>query len=141
MTFNSENDLVNAFVPFFEDQGLVYRLEVPVHNRMVDLAALDKKGNLIGVEFKLSDWKRALNQALTNRLSFDYIYVCVPRKRTVERFKAEAKRVGIGIMVVDPTTGVICVELDAQKIEKHWPPNQQFLRSYLGEGACDNENK
>lgn len=139
MVFNSEKDLVMAFVPYYEDLGFTYRLEVPLHNRIVDLAALDEEGNLVGVEFKLSDWKRALNQALTNKLSFNYIYVCVPKKRFIERLRAEAESVGVGIMVVDPTTGVICVELNAKRIEKQWPPNHKLLRSYLRKGTHDHE--
>lgn len=140
MSFHSEKELVTAFVPYFDDRGIKYRLEVPVHNRMVDLVALDEEDNLVGVEFKLKDWKRAIDQSLANKLSFDYTYVCVPKKRFVERLRFEAERVGVGIMVVDPESGLICVELDAQRIEKRWPPNHEFLRAYIRNENHDHED-
>ena len=57
--------------------------EIPVFCRSVDVVLYDKKNNTItAIEFKLNDWKRAVRQALSVAICFDYIEICVPLPKT-----------------------------------------------------------
>lgn len=131
MVFHSEKELEKKAVNFFENQNYYFKWQVPVYNRVVDLVALDNEKNVIGVEFKLKDWKRALKQAITNKNSFDYLYICVPGGSYLNSLTEKAQVLGVGVMVYDDDLGTIKIVLDAHKQEKQWKPNLDYLRSYI----------
>ena len=57
-------------------------IEVPVFSRSVDLVELDGHSRKItAVEFKITDWKRALKQLSEISLCFDYLILCVPKPK------------------------------------------------------------
>ena len=131
MVFQLENELEKAALPFLKGNQFLYSWQVPIHNRLIDLAAIDSNGQLIGIEFKLKDWKRALKQAVRNSNSFDYIYVCVPGGSYLDRLTKNAEKLGVGVMVYDNEIGTIKIELPAQKILKQWIPNVEYIKNYL----------
>ena len=115
------------------ENRFVYRWQVPLHNRVIDLVALNEKDELTSVEFKLKDWKRALEQARANSNAFDYVYVCLPGGKYLEKLKREANESGVGVMVYDENIGTIKVELTAKKVYRQWPPNIKHIKRYLEE--------
>ena len=131
MGFRLENELEKAAIPFLEENRFLYSWQVPLHNRVIDLAAINPEGQLIGVEFKLRDWNRALNQALRNSNAFDYIFVCVPGGSYLEKLTKKADELGVGVMVYDNEIGTIRIEHPAQKIERQWKPNVEYIRNFL----------
>lgn len=131
MAFQFEYELEKAAIPFLKKMHFLYSRQVPLHNRLVDLAAIDSEGNLICIEFKLKNWKRALKQAMINSNAFDYIYVCLPGGNYLDRLKKDAIKFGIGVMIFDNENSTIKIDLPAQRITKQWNPNVDYIRGYI----------
>ena len=133
--FSKECDLEKAAIPFLRTSGYKYTFGVPLSNRVVDLAAIDEQGNLIGIEFKLTDWKRALSQAQRSKNAFDFVYVCLPGGRYIDKLVREASTHGVGVMTFDRVANGIKIQLPAVRIERQWLPNLRFVRAYINERA------
>ena len=133
MIFKRENELEKAAIPFLKQNQFHFTWQVPLHNRNIDLAALDQNGNVIGIEFKLRNWKRALKQAVTNSNAFDYIYICVPGGRYLAKLEEHAIDLGVGVLIYDSDNNTIKIRVPAQKIERQWKPNVEFIRKYIEE--------
>ncbi|MGE5342838.1 MAG: hypothetical protein ACM3SY_15300 [Candidatus Omnitrophota bacterium] len=131
MVFRLENDLEKAAEPFLKDKNFLYSWQVPIHNRVIDLAAIDPNGAIIGIEFKLKDWKRALKQAARNSNAFDYIYICVPGGNYLNRLTVIAEKSGIGVLIYDTDIGTIKIQSPAKRIAKQWKPDVEFVRDYI----------
>ena len=77
----SEAELRSRFIKNIgnRDDIDVY-IEVPVFCRSVDLVIQEKQNaEIFAIEFKLHDWKRAIQQAQSVGLCFDYLYICLLR--------------------------------------------------------------
>ena len=75
----SEAELRSRFIKNIgnRDDIDVY-IEVPVFCRSVDLVIQEKQNaEIFAIEFKLHDWKRAIQQAQSVGLCFDYLYICL----------------------------------------------------------------
>ncbi|MCF8002205.1 MAG: hypothetical protein K9K76_10160 [Halanaerobiales bacterium] len=78
-------------------------LEVPYLSRSIDMIIVDRQDNIISVEFKLSDWKRAIQQAKDHSMGSDMAYICMPepaqgfKKNFIDKLKLN----GIGLYVYD----------------------------------------
>ena len=131
MAFKFESDLEKAAIPFLEKKCFKFSWQVPLHNRVVDLVMINQEGSLVGIEFKLKNWKRALEQASLNSSSFDFVYVCLPGGKYLDKLKKDAEELGVGVMVYDDSIDTIKVELKAKKIMRQWKPNIKYLRDYL----------
>jgi len=131
MAFRTERELEEIAVAFLQQMDFLYCWRVPLHNRVIDLVALDGKGQLVGVEFKLRDWKRALEQAVKNSNSLDYAYVCLPGGSYLDELKSRAERLGIGVMVYSEELGTVEIELSAQKRTQQWKPNIEYIKHYV----------
>ena len=131
MVFKTEHELEQAATPFLYSKFNICAWQVPLYNRLIDFVAIVKSGNLISIEFKLKDWKRALIQAKTNSNAFDFVYICVPGGNYLEKLKIHAQFKGIGVFIYDIDNETLKIELPAQKVERQWPPNVEFIKSYL----------
>lgn len=58
---------------------------------------------IIAVELKLKDWKRAIWQAISNRQVATYSYVALPSKRAKVVDQQLMVSLGLGLIVTDPT--------------------------------------
>ncbi len=56
---------------------------------------------MISIEVKISDWRKALQQAFSNLYVFDYSYVALWHKTVPNVNTAIFKNLGIGILKVD----------------------------------------
>ena len=82
-----------------------------------DLLAF-KKDEVVAVELKLKDWKKAIVQAKNYRLAVDYVYLVVPLFRVYNILrKAEhiLKKEGIGLLIVKETNCEVCKIIDAKQ--------------------------
>jgi len=131
MIFRTENDLEKAAIKFLKKMYFKFSWQVPIYNRMIDLAAVDQKGYLFGIEFKLRNWKQAIKQAKANLNSFDFVYVCLPGGKYLEELKKEAEELGIGVMIYDAKIKTIKIEVNAKKVLQQWSPNIKYLKDYL----------
>ena len=139
MAFQFERELEKAAIPFLDENFALYRWQVPLYNRVIDCAAIDKEDNLVGIEFKLKNWKRALEQAQKNANAFDYIYVCLPNANNVDKVIRAADESGIGVLIFHFGIEEVKVELPASKIKRQWQPNVNYMREFLSQrGKIDN---
>lgn len=77
----SEAELRSRFIKNIgnRDDIDVY-IEVPVFCRSVDLVIQEKQNaEIFAIEFKLHDWKRAIQQAQSVGLCFDYLYITIQK--------------------------------------------------------------
>lgn len=80
-----------------------------------EVPALDKKIDIVGVrnreiwavEAKVKDWKRALQQAVTDRLFVDRVYVALWHEFAGRADEEIYGKFGIGIMSVDGSVEII----------------------------------
>ncbi|MBP1525630.1 MAG: hypothetical protein H9Q65_03400 [Spiroplasma ixodetis] len=98
----SEEHQRKAYINFKKENHIKLIKEVPVLNRCVDLVILEKtKKEITAIEFKLKQWKKALEQALKLTITFDYIMICVmePKKITTKSLIiTECKNKNIGLI-------------------------------------------
>jgi hypothetical protein len=75
-------------------------LEIKSHGRArTDVLVLQDK-EVLGVEVKVSDWKRALAQAVLNRYCFDRSYIALWSTAISDTVIAEAENHGVGVIAV-----------------------------------------
>ena len=55
--------------------------EVPFLSRCIDLAMITKENETITIEFKMKDWRHALEQVKSHKLGADKAYICLPVKK------------------------------------------------------------
>lgn len=131
MSSQTELELENLVTEKIKNNFTYYLNQVPIQNRIVDLAAIDKDDCLVGIEFKLKNWKRALEQAYTNRFSFNFLFICMPAKNYNPNLLLEAEKKGIGIIIFDSQNDDVKMILQPVKIETLWYPNLNRLKNYL----------
>lgn len=131
MTFRYEKELENAAKQFIEESFHKYDWQVPLYNRVIDLVALDNDMNIIGIEFKLRDWKKALQQLRSNSNSFDYMYICIPEGRYLSKLKKSASEIGAGVMIYNYDLQEIEIVLNPKKNNLTWEPNIRYIRDYI----------
>lgn len=103
-----EQQLLGPLLSFLRKRGRVrydtiIAEEFPWHGRRVDLATLTASRRAIAFELKLRDNGGAIEQAISNRLSFDRSYV-VTATRPGERHLGLARGSLVGIIVVNLDT-------------------------------------
>jgi hypothetical protein len=132
----SENDQRELFVKRTEGTAKKLYYEVPVFCRSVDLVLFDFAHNTItAIEFKLTNWKRAAQQALSVAICFDYVEICIPQPKTEKGKKAVidyCTECGIGIYFLDIETGKINHVVLPQKLHKIWEIQRTKVINYLG---------
>jgi len=106
---------------------------VPILGRCIDLAFIEE-GAVTTVEFKLRDWRRALEQARDHRLGADHAYVCMPRRQVSEKMRSELLRLGIGLFFfVERGSWPFEIVLDAPRSEDTIDVIRAELRARIGE--------
>lgn len=92
--------------------------EVPLYNRSID-AVLLKNKELITVEFKIKDWRRAVRQIKTHLLAADYSYLCMPERKIPHELTDILSKIGAGLWLFN---------FDEKKIYQHLPPKRSFIQ-------------
>ena len=96
----SELDLIKLVKPKLKSLFKNFEIyeEVGLFNRNIDMVILS--GEIIhSIEFKLHDWRKALEQAEDYRLASDYSYICMPERKVSETFKSPLIKNGIGLIL------------------------------------------
>jgi len=93
----SEQAFVQAAHRKLLASGVPSKWEAPLLGRSVDLIFY-RDGALHSIEFKLKDWRRAIDQARDHQLGADFAYICLPGKAVTEVMREAAQEKGIGIL-------------------------------------------
>jgi hypothetical protein len=92
--------------------------EVPLYNRSIH-AVLLKGEELITVEFKIKDWRRAVRQIKTHLLAADYSYLCMPEKKIPAELIDILSKIGAGLWLFN---------IDDKKIIEQLAPKRSFIQ-------------
>lgn len=104
----SEYELVQLTKDQFGSE--IYFEEISFFRRSIDLVVLDNN-ILKTIEFKLKDWKKAIQQIIDHQIVADYSYLCMPKRNLSETMIEQLKSNGIGLYFYDSQT---------KKIELIW---------------------
>jgi hypothetical protein len=141
--------LIKAELPLTEQQQVllseviltergfrVYK-EVPLFSSSIDMVLLNERNELTAIEFKLFNWKKALDQVKKHSICFDYLYICLLKQKTKEaRKKVEHVCVqsGIGLFyfsVREDGRPILEEVQRPRKIENTWQKKKNDLIKYL----------
>lgn len=129
----TEHDLVaSAYSRLARSGDAVLCMEVPTLGRAIDLV-LYKNRTVTSVEFKLKNWKRALNQARDHRLVADYAYVCMPPKKNIPKaIEDNFRNAGVGLLFYSGTGKNPFMEIiPAPKSREVWAIARRRLIAYV----------
>lgn len=103
--------------------------EFPWHGRRVDLATITASGITASYELKLAHNRRAIEQSYLNGVAFDRSYLVTATRPSAGNL-AQARALGLGVILVSPTTGSIELFLTPKRASVH-PKMRAKLRSAL----------
>ena len=98
-----ESEMVKNSVLFLNSQNRfpVIKQEVPFLSRCIDLVLIDSKGRIISIEFKINNWRHAIEQACNHKLGSDKAYICIPKRTITDSLSSAIKDAGIGLLFYD----------------------------------------
>lgn len=112
-------------------------IEVPVFSRSVDLVEFDSHSRKItAVEFKISDWKRAIRQLSDISICFDYLILCVPKPKTdkcIESIKNACLEKGMGLILWDQSDNSFMRICEPAEVTDIWKEPKRKILKYLKE--------
>ena len=110
-------------------------VEVPVFCRSVDLVIQEKHtAEISAIEFKLHDWKRAIQQVQSVGLCFDHLYICLPKPKTdssTNKISNSCMLSGVGLIFYDPEKKLFATQLEAPKMSDVWEKERCRIVNYL----------
>jgi len=128
-----ESQLVSRVERFMHKNGYRSSKQVPLGAKRIDLVCYrpDMK-EIIAVEAKIRDWRKAVTQALSRRLCADKVYVAVPkpnfRRVDVDLFL----RYGLGLLEVSRD---VKIEIEALQSTQIHVSLRQGVASYITDDA------
>ncbi len=128
----SELEMVSsAFLRLRATRGTRAYHEIPFLGRTIDLVFL--RGTLLtSVEFKVSDWKRALKQARDHQLAADYSYICMPARRVSPEMRSALHTSGVGLFFFSPRAAWPFEHvLKARRSREKWAEAREALLQYV----------
>lgn len=79
-------------------------LEVPWHQKRIDLAVSSGESGLITIELKVSNWRQAIDQAYVNRWASRWSWVGLWHECVSEETYGYASGAGVGLLAVTVNT-------------------------------------
>lgn len=105
--------------------------EVPLLGRCIDLAFMVEE-SLFSVEFKLHNWRKAIQQARDHRLGADFAYICMPEREVTSQMRDEFNEAGVGLMFYKKSKGWPFKEIiKAPKSKETWSVARSDLTEYI----------
>ena len=118
--FYLELELIKPVSDYFKKQGYKVKHEIKIGYHRADLIAFNED-EVVAVELKLSDWKKAIIQAKNYQLGAMFVYIAVPLFKSYNVLrKAEYKlrKDGLGLLIVEETNCEVKKIIDAKPSSK-----------------------
>ncbi|PXV62140.1 hypothetical protein [Halanaerobium congolense] len=120
-------------------------LEIPYMSKVIDMVIIENNNRIITIEFKLQNWRKALNQAKVHKYGADEAYICMPEPK--QGFKKEfiklLKKKGIGLFKYDSKKQIPFEKIvDAREEANRWQPRIDLLKEMIAKvklAAQENE--
>jgi hypothetical protein len=103
MNYLKEEDLRKPVHEYFKERKYTVFDETKLFSRGIDIVA-KRRSEVIAVELKLHDWKKAMGQACLNLRVSDYSFIALPEpmwNRIDRRIYYMSFNYGIGLLSVD----------------------------------------
>lgn len=100
-----EIELINILQSFIESQGYKVILEVPNMGQSTDLVGI-KGDEIIAIEAKMSNWRRAIEQCQAHELVADFICIALAKKVIPENLMKIISSKGYGLIICNPHTKI-----------------------------------
>jgi len=100
-----EHELISTIESALNKDYLIEK-EVPMIDKFIDVVAIPRNPNekeIIAIEAKINNWKRAIQQAITYRLCADKVYVAIWHEFRHRVDENVLDDFGIGLMEVNLT--------------------------------------
>lgn len=131
----TEQNVVNLFIEKHKNDGYIYIEEVPVFCRSVDVVKLSPEmRTMTAIEFKTTNWQRAIEQVLDVALVFDFLEIALlPPKRecTKQAIMDECYKYGLGLYFVDIDKGKIIHALKPKSNQELWKTHRAVIKNYI----------
>jgi hypothetical protein len=117
-----EEEMVNnCFKYFFSKHDEFERVvrEVPFLSRCIDLVLITKESQSITIEFKIKNWRKAIEQAKNHKLGADKSYICLPEMKLSFELINLLKNEKIGLFLYNPTASCLLNEYYPASINKN----------------------
>lgn len=121
---------------FSKGNWRIYK-EVPLFSSSIDMVLIDENKNVIAIEFKLKNWKRAISQVKKHCIAVDYMYICILKpknKETQHNIESVCKKEGTGLyyFYFDEEQNPCLLEaVKPQKSKYVWQKQRENLLSTL----------
>jgi hypothetical protein len=128
MSYLREEELRKPVHEYFKNKEYALFDEVKLFSRNIDVVA-KRRNEVIAVELKLCDWKKAINQACLNQRVSDYSYVALPEpvwNRIDRRIYTISFDHGIGLLSVDGAARQIMRPEHSKRIQPYL--RRRFLK-------------
>ena len=120
---------------YYSKEKKIY-FEVPVFCRSVDVVEYNiRKNTITAIEFKIKDWKRAINQAFSVSMCFDYLEICINKPKTIKGQSTvvkECSEIGIGLYFYDIDTDSYEHLCEPKKTSDIWEVQRESIFKYIG---------
>lgn len=131
MKLNYEYELEDIVISNIKKYFKHCSQQVPLYNTVIDFAGIDNYGRLIAIEFKLSNWKKVLKQSKRHQNTFELTYVCLPKRKFLNKLILSAKKDNIGVITYDENNNEIKVQVAPRKTLLKWKPNIEMMNDFF----------
>jgi hypothetical protein len=109
--FFKESQLLEPVAKFAKRRGFRLQVkELPFYEYRIDLYGFSAKDDVtIAIELKLTDWRRALEQAMLYQLCSDLVYIAMPESSARRVNQTELENNGIGLISVLKSGACACL--------------------------------
>lgn len=125
-----EIEMVNKVQNYLRNKGVEVVTEVPFMQQSIDLVYLENN-TLIAIEFKINNWKRAIEQASSHLLGTNEVYICIPKpkKGIPEKLLEAMKKTDVGLFFFDENSdNMIEVIYPAKHNRRVWKVGKIWLK-------------
>lgn len=126
----SEAEMVRSITALFEADDYLIAHETPMLSKFIDLVAFrPHTDELVAVEAKVKNWKRAFQQALTYQLCSDRTYIAIHTNYAQRIDLGRLAEYGLGLITVDETGAKVV--LAPQRNTNFHQPIKAAVSSYV----------
>lgn len=107
-----EYDMMESGYKYLSQQPniKVIKKEVPFLSRCIDIVIINKSNEIISIEFKLSKWRHAIEQAINHKLGADKAYICLPKRKVTPALSKAIQDAEIGLLLYDDDSNIKIIE-------------------------------
>lgn len=133
----TEYEQRSLFIQSFNQKESNLYCEIPVFCRSVDLVRHDIIGQTISaIEFKTTNWKRAIEQVLEVSISFDFLEICIIEPKT-NKAKSQiidsCSNLGIGLYFFNQESTTFSHTVESQKVKNSWGLQKKSVMRFIRE--------